>query len=128
MTRTTTSEQGTRAKRVSEGVREELSSLLASEVKDPRAAGAVVTRVEMTDDLRIAQVHVRLLTTEDDPARRRELVAALKRAGGMLRREITRRLRLRFAPELRFAYDEGLDATTRIEEILHEINAERKPG
>jgi len=128
MTRTTTPEQSTRAKRVGEGVREELASLLASEVKDPGAAGAVVTRVEMTDDLRSARVYVRLLAANDDGPRRRELVSALRRAAGMLRREVTRRLRLRFAPELRFAYDEGLDATTRIEEILHEIHAERKPG
>jgi ribosome-binding factor A len=123
-----TSEDGTRAKRVAEGVREEIASLLSSGVKDPRAAGAVVTRVEMTNDLRSAQVYVRLLEGADDASRRRELTAALKRAGGMLRREVTQRLRLRFAPELRFVYDDGLDHTTRIEQLLDEIRSERKPG
>jgi ribosome-binding factor A len=124
----TTPEQGTRAKRVGEGIREEIAALLASDVKDPRAAGAVVTRVELTDDLRNARVYVRLLTTEDDEDRRRDLVNALRRAAGMLRREVTQRLRLRFAPELRFFYDDGQDATTRIEEILNEIHSGRKPG
>jgi ribosome-binding factor A len=122
-----TSESGTRAKRVAEGVREEIATLIASEVKDPRAAGAVVTRVEMTPDLRSAHVYVRLLAGGDDAGRRRELTAALRRAAGMLRREVTKRLKLRFAPEIRFAYDEGVDHTTRIEELLNEIRSERKP-
>ncbi len=96
-------------------------------VKDPRASGAVVTRTEMSDDLRTARVYVRLLAG-DDEARRRELLGALRRASGLIRREVTRRLRLRFAPELRFLYDDGIDATSRIEELLNEIRTERKPG
>jgi ribosome-binding factor A len=123
-----TSEAGTRAKRVAEGVRKEIASLLAGGgVKDPRAAGAVVTRVEVTDDMRSARVYVRLLADTADEARRRELVGALRRAGGMIRRELAQSLRLRYALELRFFYDEGVDATTRIEELLNEIHAERKP-
>jgi ribosome-binding factor A len=121
-----TSEPGMRARRVAEGVREQVSTLLAHDVKDPKAAGAVVTRVEMTGDLRIARVHVRLLGVADDAARRRELVGALRRASGMLRREVTQRLGLRHAPELRFLYDEGLDRTSEIEKILDEIAAERR--
>jgi ribosome-binding factor A len=120
-------EARTRVRRVEKGLREELASLLAHEVKDPGAAGTVVTRVEITNDLRSAKVHVRLLEGGDDLARRGSLVAALGRATGMLRREVTQRLRLRSAPELRFVYDEGLDNTTRVEQLLAEIDAERKP-
>jgi len=122
------SEPGKRVKRVSESVREELASLIADEVRDPGAAGSVVTRVEMAPDLRSARVQVRALEGGDDPARRRTLLAALGRAAGMLRREVTQRLGLRFAPELRFFYDDGQDATTRVEELLAEIEAERRSG
>jgi ribosome-binding factor A len=118
----------TRVRRVEKGVREELASMLAHEVKDPGAAGTVVTRVEITNDLRSAKVHVRLLEGGDDPARRLSVVAALGRATGMLRREVTQRLRLRSAPELHFVYDDGLDNTTRVEQLLAEIEQERKPG
>jgi ribosome-binding factor A len=121
-----TAEAGTRARRVGEGLRKELASLLASEVKDPRAAGAVLTRVDVTSDLRSARVGVRLLEHGDDEAKRRALLGALRRAAGMLRREVTHRLGLRYAPELRFEYDEGVDATTRIEELLDEIAAEKR--
>jgi ribosome-binding factor A len=121
------SEHDTRVRRVAKGMREELASLLAGTVKDPGAAGAIVTRVEVTNDLRSARVFVRLLEGGDDPERRKAVLAALGRASGILRREVTQQLALRHAPELRFTYDEGLDHTTRVEELLAEIASERKP-
>src|SRR5258708_4740818 len=119
-------ERSTRVRRVSEGVREELAALIAGEVRDPGAAGAIVTRVEMTSDLKTARAYVRLLEGGDDPARRTTVLEALGRASGMLRREVTHRLGLRYAPQLRFAYDEGQDRMTRVEQILAEIDAERR--
>ena len=80
----------------------------------------------MASDLKSARVHVRLLEGGDDAPRRRTVLEALARASGMLRREVTQRLQLRFAPELRFVYDEGMDHTTRVEEILAQIEAERR--
>jgi ribosome-binding factor A len=121
-------EKGTRARRVEEGVREELASLFSTELRDPKAAGAIVTRVQMTSDLRSARVFVRLLEGGEHLPRRRDVVEALRRASGLLRREITQRLALRYAPELRFEYDEGVDRRTEVERVLAEIAAERKEG
>lgn len=119
-------EHGMRVRRVAEAVREELASLLvAGDVKDPGAAGAIVTRVDMSADLRSARVQVRLLDGGDDAERRRTVVEALGRASGMLRSELGHRLRLRHAPELRFFFDDGLDGTMRVEELLAEIEADR---
>jgi ribosome-binding factor A len=120
------SDKGMRVKRVEESVREELSALVGTEVKDPRAAGAIVTRVQMASDLRSARVHIRVLDDHDDVAHRREVVETLRRASGMLRREVTQRLGLRFAPELKFQYDDGVDQVTSVERVLAEIAAERK--
>jgi ribosome-binding factor A len=110
-----------RASRVAVRVREELAMLIGREVRDPRAAGAIVTRVEMTDDLRQARIYVR--TLQGDGAD--EVIAGLTRASSMLRREVTNRLKLRSAPELRFFYDDKLDAVTRIEELLEEVRKDR---
>ena len=119
-------EPSTRVRRVAEGIREEVSGFVAQRLNDPRARGAVVTRVEMTSDLRTARIHVRLLENGEDLKRRRELVNALARAAGLLRREVGKRLRLRYAPELRFTYDDGGDHLSRVEELLHEIEDEKK--
>jgi ribosome-binding factor A len=114
--------------RVGERVREELSILLSRDAKDPRLSRAIVSRVLMTDDVRFARVWVRTLT-DSNQAERDELVEALKRATPMLRREVGQRVGLRFAPELRFLYDDGQDNVSRIEELLHEIQDEdRKRG
>jgi ribosome-binding factor A len=120
------SERGMRVRRVEESVRQEIASLLSSAVKDPKAAGAIVTRVEMSGDLRGARVHVRLLEGGDDERRRHEVVDALRRGAGMLRREVAARLCLRFAPELKFQYDDGADHVTNVERILAEIDAEKR--
>jgi ribosome-binding factor A len=123
------SAENTRARRVAESVRKEIASLLATGVRDPRAAGAVVTRVEMTGDLRSARVVVRLLAGGEDVRRRSVLVAALRRASGLMRREIGQRLGLRHAPELRFVYDDGSDNLNEVERLLDEIAVEKRgPG
>lgn len=114
-----------RSARVAEQIRAELMDLvLTGGVKDPRVQGAVVTDVRVTDDLRFARVYVRLLEQDPPGRRQRELVEALGRAGGFLRREIGSRLRLKFTPELRFAWDETIDHAARIEEVLDEIRSE----
>jgi ribosome-binding factor A len=106
-----------RSARVGERIREEIAWLLAREVRDPGASGAIVSRVEVTDDLKTARVYVRTL----DGKAIAETLAALKRAQAMLRRQVTTRVGLRFAPELRFFYDDRQDAVTRIEELLEEV-------
>lgn len=80
-----------RASRVAEGIREELSMLLTTKVRDPRLAGVLVSRVELSDDLRIARVFYRLLEGGDDATRLEEAKVGLGRAAGLFRKEIRRR-------------------------------------
>src|SRR5262245_44474388 len=113
-----------RAVRVAARVQEELAELIAHEARDPRLSGVVVSRVEMPDDLRSARVYIRLL--EGGDARKKEALTGLGRASGMLRRELTARVGLKFAPDLRFYYDEAQEKLQRIEELLEEVRREDK--
>jgi ribosome-binding factor A len=121
-------EGGRRAARVTGRVHEELARAMRQKLRDPRVEGAVITRVEMPDDLQSARVLVRHATRGDDPAARKALLAGLRAAAGVLRREVGQALSLRYAPELRFLYDEGLDASLRVESLLAEIASERDEG
>jgi ribosome-binding factor A len=114
-----------RAVRVAERVREEIARALVRDLDDPRLALAVVIRVEMPDDLSIAKVMVRLATGGNDEGARKRLLAGLTAASGMLRKRVGQSVGLRRAPELRFYYDEGQDASTRVEELLEEIRREQ---
>ena len=88
--------------------------------RDPRLANVVVSRIEMPDDLRSARVYVRTL----DGTGKDETMVALERAAGMIRREITARVKLRYAPTLQFFFDSGQDNVSRVEELLEEVRAE----
>jgi ribosome-binding factor A len=111
-------------------LREELARQIGRELGDPRLEGLVVTNVTMTPDLRLARVYWRLATSSvpgvDLAASRADAEKALDKSQGRLRRAVTARLGLRYAPELRFQYDEGQDARDRIEQLLHEVKTERK--
>lgn len=111
-----------RAVRVAERVREEIARAMMRDLDDPRLLLAVVIRVEMPDDLSLARVLVRLTSGGEDETARKRLLAGLAAASGILRKRVGGGVGLRRAPELRFVYDEGQDATTRVEEILAEID------
>jgi ribosome-binding factor A len=110
---------------VAERIKAELMELLLrGVVRDPAAADCYVSAVEVSDDLRHARVYLRLLRMGVDDAARRRAVEALQRASGFLRRELAPRLRMKYQPELRFEWDEGVDRAARIEELLSEIERE----
>jgi ribosome-binding factor A len=120
-----------RATKVGQRVREELMDmLLRGEVHDPSLSGCLISDVQVTRDLSLARVYVRVLEVEASVAQQKRVVAALERAAGFLRRALAGRLKLRRAPELRFAWDDVADRGRRIDELLHEIEGEtqRKAG
>jgi ribosome-binding factor A len=115
---------GRRPLRIAEDIRDALGSALTAQMSDPRLLGTVITRVEISADLGVAQVYVRILG-EPTPRAIRDAVKALGRAAGLLRRVIGTRLRTKRVPELRFNYDEAMDARARVDELLDEIRLEQ---
>jgi ribosome-binding factor A len=113
---------GKRADKVAEALRGELMTmLLAGDVHDPGVSLATVSAVKLTDDLRLAKIYVRTLDLDSTAKVQKQMIDALYRAKGFLRRELAQRLQLRYAPELRFFYDESIDRGREIEAVLREI-------
>jgi len=123
---TGTGQEGLRARRVAASIRERLSTELSRGLSDPALSSVVITEVELSDDLGIAHVKVRLLVGGEDAARRAVVLRHLARVGGRLRKSLSGTLRLKRLPELKFQYDEGIDAAARVQELLTEIAADRK--
>lgn len=116
-----------RAVRVAERIRAELEDvLIRGIVRDPATSGAVISSVKVSDDLRQATVYVRVLTGDADAARQKSLVKAMERAKGVMRRELSSRMQLRYTPELRFFWDSGADYALRMDQLLDEISKEKK--
>jgi ribosome-binding factor A len=110
-----------RVERIQEQVREEVSQMLATEVRDPGVGLVTVTRAKVTGDLSLARVYWTII---GDAAERKKTAKALERATPYLRRLLSERLTLRRSPELKFIFDESVAAQDRIEQILQEIHAE----
>ncbi len=118
--------RGRRPQRVGVRIREEISSLLLSEVRDPRVGFVTVTEVRVTPDLREARVFVSVLGPEEQRA---ESLEALRAASSFLRRELSHRLELKRVPELRFELDRSADYAEHIEELIRQNppSAENEP-
>ena len=88
---------GRRTERVGEEIRNEVSLMLAGELKDPRLAVPLsVTEVRVTPDMRTVRVFVQIDTTGEERA---ATLAGLKAASRYVRHELVERLQLRRAPE-----------------------------
>jgi ribosome-binding factor A len=117
-----------RVERISEQVREEVSQMLATEVRDPGVGLVTVTRAKVTGDLSLARIYWTII---GDAAERKKTAKALARAVPYLRHLLSQRLTLRRAPELQFLFDESVAAQDRIERIIQELHAEeaaRRPA
>ena len=107
-----------RADRVADLIKQEISDILRREVHDPRIANISVTDVKLTDDLRSARIYF----VELGKDRVSEGVEkGLARAKGFLKRELGKRMQLRYIPELNFFYDPSFEYGSRIEKLLQEV-------
>jgi len=113
-----------RQRRVGDQIQKEISSLLLREIKDPRIGFVTLTGVEVSSDLRTAKVFYTVL---GEQTKRDETQRGLEKATPFMRRELGRRLRLRFAPELQFRFDTSLEYGNRIDTLLKELKDD-EPG
>jgi ribosome-binding factor A len=106
-----------RIERVNELIKEVLSELVLTELKDPRVGLVTITGVRVTNDLSSAKV---LFSVMGDETQRAATLKALTAATNFLRRTLVRHMDVRVAPELRWVYDDSLDRAFRIEQALRE--------
>ena len=110
-----------RTERITSLIQTELSEVVLKKLKDPRIGFVTLTGVDVTPDLKFAQVYYSVLGKENE---KKETQRALERASGFLQHEIAEALKLRFTPKLSFHLDESLEEGMRIERILKEIHRE----
>lgn len=107
-----------RADRVGALIQEVLSDLLKKKIRDPRLAMTTVTRVKMSPDLKLARIYFSIYggSQESEAA-----ALGFESARGFIKRSLARRLGLRYMPDLKFFYDDSLDYSLHIEQLLRKI-------
>jgi ribosome-binding factor A len=113
--------------KVGEQVRHILSELLMrGEVHDSvlAAHSVSVTEVRMSPDLRHALVFVKPLLGADEA----EVLKALRTNTAYFQREVAGRLKLKYAPKLKFTGDESFDIASKIDSLLANPKVARDLG
>jgi ribosome-binding factor A len=106
-----------RTERVSEAVREVVSSAILFEVKDPRVQGITVTRAQVTGDLRHAKVFVSIM---GDAKQQRLAERGLNSARGFLQRKVAQRLDTRYTPVIEIVVDDSVKKSLEMSRLLRE--------
>jgi ribosome-binding factor A len=112
-----------RAERVRDLLHEEVSRILQRDIKDPRIDLVIITRVELSEDLKHAKFYVTSFGSEE---KRKEVLAGLEKASGYIRGALGKRLNLKFIPEIKFIFDESLEETNRVLRLIDEVSPEFK--
>jgi ribosome-binding factor A len=107
-----------RTAKVAEAVREQVSTSILFELKDPRVKNVTVTRVEVSPDLRIAKIYVSVM---GDEKAERLTMRGLESARGFLQSKVGDRLQIRYTPILRFELDQGIKRSIEASRLLRDV-------
>lgn len=105
--------------RLAQDMKREVIAII-DQMKDPRLTGGLltVTRLDVTSDLDLARVYISVMGREGGTA---PVVAALQKASGHVRTELSRRMHIRKAPRLEFVADDGAAYAAHINQLIHDL-------
>jgi ribosome-binding factor A len=109
----------TRAQRIADRIREDLSDILLKEVSDPRLDGISITDVTVDRELSYAEIYYSAL---EGSSRAQEIQQGLVHAQGFLRTTLSHRIDLRVFPRLRFHWDPTFEKADHIEKLLASLH------
>ena len=116
-----------RTDRIADEIQHELAVLIQQRVKDPRLPAMVsVNQVKVSKDLAFADVYVTSLQamvqsdSEEVQLLTEEILAS---AAGFLRTELSRAIKLRTMPRLRFHYDRTAELGSKMDELIRDARA-----
>lgn len=108
-----------RSQRVSDLLREEIADIIFHKLKDPRIGFVTVTGTDVTDDLKMAFVYISILKEKEEE--KKTTLDILNSAKSFIRSELSKRLKMKFIPSIKFKLDSSIEYGSRIENLLNEI-------
>ena len=109
-----------RTARVARAIKEQVSTSVLFELRDPRIKHVTVLDVEVSPDMRSAKVYVSVMGDEKDQAL---TMYGLESARGFLQSKVADRIQTRWTPILKFVLDQGVKKSIEAARILRETFA-----
>ncbi|MGZ0173000.1 MAG: 30S ribosome-binding factor RbfA [Planctomycetales bacterium] len=112
-----------RVARLSQAVREVVSTAILFHLRDPRIKNVTVLRVEVAGDVRTAKVYVSVLGTEKEQAL---CLHGLNASKGFIQSRVADRIETRYTPVLKFVLENAVSSSAEeAVRILEELEQER---
>ena len=115
--------EGKRSEKVADLIHKEVSEMLMKTVKDPRIGFVTITRVAVSEDCRSAKVYFSVAGTLEE---RERSTQGLSSAKGYVRKELGRRIRLRYTPEIIFKFDPSIEYAIHIGEVIRHLKKDEE--
>ncbi len=113
-----------RAPRLNSLLKEVITEVIRGQVRHPLVGPFVsVTQVEITKDLHHAKVHISVIGT---PQEKTKTIQALQSAAGFIAVNASKKVCMRYFPELTFMIDDSVEKQARIDSLLTKIHDEEK--
>ena len=96
-----------------------LANLFISEVFIPEAGLLTVTKVTVTDDLKIAKVYLSFLENKKPIE---DVLKILKSKHNLIRHNVGLKLTLKYIPKLQFYYDDSVKYAQRIDNLIQKMH------
>ena len=107
-------------------LKEVIAEVIQRDVRHPKVHSLIsVTSVEIAKDLKHAKVYVSVIGTSQERA---ESVAALQSSAGFIALCASKKIVLRYFPQLTFKLDITVDQQMRIDDLLTEIQRKKPDG
>jgi ribosome-binding factor A len=111
-----------RKQKVAQRIKEEISEIIHDQIKDPRIGFLTITKVEISNDLRVAKIFYSVL---GDDEKKKEAKLGLDSACKYIRKLLGDTLKLRYTPEIIFRLDTSSEYSMYIGKIFEKIERER---
>lgn len=102
-------------------IRAVVSETLVTEISDPRVAFVTVTGVDVSDDMRFADVRVSVM---GDPKQQEACLRGIRHAHGYVQEKVANVVKMRYCPVLRFHADPSVKRSVAISEAIAKARAE----
>lgn len=109
-----------RTQRVADQIQKDLAQLIQREIKDPRLGMVTISYVKIAKDLGYADIYITVMAMggRDEATAVKESLKVLNNAAGFLRGQLSRLIKLRVMPQLRFHFDESVDRGRRLNDLI----------
>ncbi len=109
--------------RINSEVQKELSTIIRSEIKDPRINPMTsVTAVIVSPDLKTCKAYISVLGDEKSQT---DTIKGLKSAEGYIRGLIAKSINLRNTPEITFVLDQSIEYGVHMSELIDQVKTKK---